>query len=182
MKNGLLSRRRASCVFLSGLVLGLCPGCAGYQLGRQSLYRPDIQTVHVPVFESSSFRPDFGQRLTEAVAKEIELKTPYKVVDGASADTILTGRVIADRKQPLAMNRGDFPINTNIDLMLQVAWEDRRGNLIGQSTSIPLFPSLLSVSQSSRFVPEGGQSITTAQFAAIDQLAQQIVAQMEMPW
>ena len=182
MIKGFLSRRRALGVIPLGLALGLCSGCAGYQWGMQSLYRPDIQTVHVPVFESSSFRPDLGQRLTEAVAKEIELKTPYKVVDGASADTILTGRVFADRKQPLAMNRGDFPINTNIDLNLQVAWQDRRGNLIGQTTRIPLFPSLLNVNQSGRFVPEGGQSITTAQFAAIDQLAQQIVAQMEMPW
>lgn len=182
MMKGLLPRQRASCALLVGVALGLCSGCAGYRFGTKSLYRPDIQTVHVPVFESNSFRPELGQRLTEAVAKEIELKTPYKVVDEASADAVLTGRIVDDRKRPLAMNRGDYPINTSVDFRLQVAWHDLRGNPIGQPASIPLFPSLLTVNDSSRFVPQGGQSITTAQFTAIDQLAQQIVAQMEMPW
>ncbi len=182
MTNGILSRQRSSLALLLGVMLGMCSGCAGYQLGTQSLYRPDIETVHVPVFESGSFRAGLGQRLTEAVAKEIELKTPYKVVGDANADTVLTGRIVTDQKRPVAMNRGDFPINTSVDFKLQVAWQDRRGNLIGQPASIPLFPSLLTVSESSRFVPQGGQSITTAQFAAIDQLAQQIVARMEMPW
>ena len=182
MMQGFLSRQRASRALLLGVALGVSSGCAGYQLGTESLYRPDIETVHVPVFESNSFRADLGQRLTEAVAKEIELKTPYKVVGDANADTVLTGRIVGDDKRPLAMNRGDFPINTSVDLRLQVAWQDRRGNLIGRPASIPLFPSLLTVSESSRFVPQGGQSITTAQFEAVDRLAQQIVAQMEMPW
>src|SRR6476660_2725748 len=55
-------------------------GCAGYQLGQRSLYRPDICTVHIPVIQSDSFRRYLGERLTEAVVKEVELRTPYKVV------------------------------------------------------------------------------------------------------
>ena len=41
---------------------------------------PDVSTVYVPMIESGSYRRDLGERLTEAVAKQIELKTPYKVV------------------------------------------------------------------------------------------------------
>ena len=57
----------------------LFAGCAGYQMGNRSLYRTDLRTVHVPMFQSDSLRPDLGEWLTEAVIKEIELRTPYKV-------------------------------------------------------------------------------------------------------
>ena len=49
-------------------------GCAAYQIGNQSLYPLEIHTVAVPVFQSNSFRRNLGERLTEAVVKEIEKK------------------------------------------------------------------------------------------------------------
>ena len=78
------------------------PGCAGYQLGNRSLYRPDIRTVHVPMVQSDSYRRYLGERLTEAVVKEIELQTPYKVVDSDSADSVLSVRLVSDSKRVLA--------------------------------------------------------------------------------
>ncbi len=67
-------------------------GCIGYQVGAGSLYAPDVATVYVPMIESDSYRRDLGERLTEAVCKEIELKTPYKVVSTPDADSILSVR------------------------------------------------------------------------------------------
>ncbi len=69
-------------------------GCAGYRFGAATLYPPDIHTVYVPVFESDSFRRGLGERLTEAVVKAIEARTPYKVVGSAEADSVLTGKII----------------------------------------------------------------------------------------
>ena len=68
----------------------LLAGCASYQVGSESLYAPDVATVYVPMIESDSYRRDLGERLTEAVIKEIELKTPYKVVGTPDADSILS--------------------------------------------------------------------------------------------
>jgi hypothetical protein len=151
-------------------------------LGAQTLYRPDVQTVHVPVFESSSFRPQLGQQLTEAVVKEIELKTPYKVVSDTSADSILSATIVGDQKRQLAEGRDGWPRDLELSLRLQVAWIDRSGQTIGQPVSIPLLPEQLSVLQAEHFVPVGGQTMMTAQLSAIEHLAEQIVAQMEMPW
>src|SRR4051794_4304229 len=83
------------CVAIVMASLGLA-GCAGYQIGRGGLYRPDVRTVHVPVAQSDSYRRYLGERLTEAVVKEIELRTPYKVVDSASADSVLNIRLMSD--------------------------------------------------------------------------------------
>lgn len=167
---------------LCGLLLVSWSGCATYQFGTQTLYRPDIRTVFVPVFESDSFRRHLGPRLQEAVVKEIELKTPYKVVSEQEADSYLTGRIVAERKRPVGENRNDDVRDVEIRLFVRVLWQDRRGQLIGDPLNIPLMPGFLNVDQSVHFVPEAGQSITVAQHEAIERLAEQIVAQMEMPW
>src|SRR6185295_1843497 len=84
-------------------------GCAGYQIGNRSLYRPDIRTVHVPIAQCESYRRNLGEKLTEGVVKEIELKTPYKIVDADSADSVLNLRLVSDSKKILAENRFDEP-------------------------------------------------------------------------
>ena len=82
----------------------LLAGCAGYQVGTGSLYAPDVPTVYVPMIESDSYRRDLGERLTEAVVKEIELKTPYKVVSTPDADSILSARLLDDTRRVLVEN------------------------------------------------------------------------------
>jgi len=56
---------------------------------------------------------------------------------------------------------------------------DRRGDLISGGGRIPFAPLLLNISQQANFVPEGGQSLVTAQQEALQRLAEQIVGQME---
>jgi hypothetical protein len=163
-------------------VLFAAPGCAGYQLGNRSLYRPDIRTVHVPMVQSDSFRRNLGERLTEAMVKEIELKTPYKVVDSASADSVLSVRLVSDGKRVLSENRFDEPRDIESDFYIQVSWIDRRGDLIMNHNDVPAAPLLLNIGQQANFVPEGGQSLATAHQEALQRLAEQIVGQMELAW
>ncbi len=157
-------------------------GCAGYRIGACSLYPPDVRTVHVQVFENESFRRGLGERLTEAVVKEIELKTPMKVVTAANADSVLYGRIVDVQKLVLIENRNDEPRDIETRFRVDINWVDRRGNAIAQRTSLPLSSLLLTVSQSADFVPEAGQSIATSQQEAIQRLAEQIVSQMEAAW
>ncbi len=167
-----------SVVWLVGL-----GGCAGYQVGNDSLYPSHIRSVYVPIFESSSFRPHLGERLTEAVMKEIQLKTPYRVVgDAVVADSILSGRITGDTKRVLIENRYDEPREVEVSLQVQVQWLDRQANLIRQSGPIPVPSEIVTVGESATAVPEVGQSIATAQQQAIHRLAEQIVAMMEIPW
>jgi hypothetical protein len=161
------------------LLLG---GCAGYQIGTRSLYAPNITTVYVPMFESDSFRPYLGQWLTEAVVKQIELKTPYKVVDSVTADSLLTGRILAVKKSVQIEDPYDNPRDITVDFKIEVSWVDRHGGLIRPPTSIALPATLIHFGQTSSLVPEGGQSIATANQEAIAGLAEQIVSTMEVPW
>jgi len=164
-----------------GLVV-VAAGCASYQIGTGSLYRPDIRTVYVPMFESDSLRRNLGERLTEAVVKEIELKTPYKVVHRPDADSVLSARITSEIKRVVAEERNDIPRNIETDLAVQVNWYDRRGEYLMQDSRFNFSPIDFSVAQSADFTPEGGQSVATAHQEAIQRLAEQIVSQMESRW
>ena len=156
-------------------------GCA-YQFGNRSLYRSDIRTVHVPMVQSDSLRRNLGERLTEHICKQIELKTPYKLTDSATADSVLTARIISENKKVLAENGLDEARDVETDFFVQVRWVDRRGDLIMNHCDVPVQPLLVNISQATNFVPEGGQSLVTSHEEALFRLADQIVGQLEMPW
>ena len=162
-------------VLLLLALAAVATGCAGYNIGNQYLHRNDIRTVHVGMFDTESFRPFLGQRLTEAVIKEIELNTPFTITEPALADSFVQGRLIRERKRVNTENRSDEPRNIKLDWRLEVTWVDRAGTPLMQR-------QLLRVNQDEDFVPEGGQSRATAQQELINRIARQIIGQMEMPW
>lgn len=163
------------------IVLMALSGCAGYQIGNQSLYPAHIRTVYVPMFDSSSFRRNLGERLTEAVQKEIELKTPYKVVNDPNADSVLSGRIVGESKRLVVGSRTGDPREIQVDLRVEVSWMDRFGGALRQPESFQIPPEI-DVGASSNVVAEVGQSVAVAHQQAITRLAEQIVALMEAPW
>jgi hypothetical protein len=173
---------RFALIFVALATIASGSGCASYQFGNRSLYRPDIRTVHVPMVQSYSLRRNLGERLTEQICKQIELKTPYKLTDSASADSILTARIVGENKKVLATNGLDEARDVETDFFVQVRWVDRRGDLIMNHCDVPVQPLLVNVSQATNFVQEGGQSLVTAHEEAMHRLADQIVGLLEMPW
>jgi len=164
------------------LQLLILAGCAGYQVGAGSLYAPDVTTVYVPMIDSDSYRRDLGERLTEAVVKEIELKTPYKVVSTPDADSILSARLLTDSRRTLIENTFDDPRLSETELRAEVTWLNRRRLPIVPAQTLALPPELVAINQTTNLIPEAGQSVATSQQQAIERLAQQIVSTMEAPW
>ncbi len=82
-------------------------GCASYQYGQSARFPRDVQTVYVPMIESDSFRRFLGERLTEAVCKQIEIDTPYKVVNDPNADTVLYVRLLTTPSGCWSTTSGD---------------------------------------------------------------------------
>ncbi len=164
------------------LAILACAGCAGYRMGTASLFPSDIQTVHVPVFASDSYRRGMGERLTELVIKEIEERTPYKVVSSPEADSILTGRITNDTKRVTIEDAHDQPRDVQMNFVVQVSWVDRKGDLVSQGGTVPIPSQTVELGQTSDQIAEFGQSTTTAQQQALERIARQIVSLMETPW
>ncbi|TWU41601.1 hypothetical protein Q31b_30520 [Novipirellula aureliae] len=157
-------------------------GCSLYQYGPSSLYRSDIKTIHVPIVRNATFRNDLGVRLTEAIVKEIEGRTPYKVTGDPNADSTLVVTMTSETKQVLTESPSDDPRALDANVAVQANWLSRQGEMLMQNTVVPNSGALIGFSQSARFVPEAGQSIDTATQVAIENLASRIVSQMELRW
>ena len=163
------------------LLAGLA-GCAGYQIGNQSLYPCHIQTVYVPIFDCAGFRRNLGEQLTEAVIKQIELKTPYKVVNTPNADSILSGRIVSETKHMTVPSQFGDPRQIEVSMTVLVTWVDRSGRVLRNGTPVPMEDPAVSVLSSAKLVPEVGQSIATGHQQMMQRASEQIVGLMEAPW
>jgi len=156
-------------------VIAASSGCRSYHLGNQYLFRSDIRTVHVAIADSNSNRRFLGQRLTEAVVKQISNTTPLTITEPALADSVITARVLRDRKSILTETATDEGRAVDVGLVVEVDWTDRAGTPLMQRQR-------LKINHSADFIPEGGQSLVTAQQEVIERIAREIVGQMETPW
>jgi hypothetical protein len=176
----MVRKRIVSVILCSLLMLGT--GCATYQFGSRSLFRDDIKTVYVPIARNDTFRHDLGVRLTEAVIRQIETQTPYKVTGDPNANSTLTVRVTSESKRVLTETVTDDPRALDTLVSAQASWVDRFGNTLMQN-QVPIVGNLATeFLQSDRMVPEAGQSVETSLQAAIEDLADRIVSQMENRW
>jgi len=155
----------------------LLAGC-GYT--TRPMYPCTVQTVYVPMLQSKVFRRGLEMQLTEAIIKEIELKTPYKVVRSEDADTTLTGEIKSVRKRVLIQTPEDEPRQLETAVVVDVEWRDNRtGQVIcsEQTLGVPFM-----VRSDSLYAPELGQTTATALQETVNKLAVQVVAMMEEPW
>jgi hypothetical protein len=161
------------------LVTWLLVSSCGYT--TRPPYPSHIHTVYVPIFQSDDYRRGLEFQLTEAVVREIERSTPFKVVSSPEeADSILEGRIKFVEKDVRVENPDNEPRQIQLAMRVEVTWKDRRtGEVLrrGRTSS-----SAVPVTRAVQYAPELGQSFATAAQDVVDQLAKQIVNMMEEPW
>lgn len=161
-------------------------------------YDRSIRTVHVPIFQNITFRPGLEFRLTQAVIREIEAKTTFKVVSNANnADTELLGKIANRTKGIITSNQLGEIREGETTVAIELVWRDLRPGHVGEVLSrtaplesdapldlagVPLPPPPIMVVTQGSFIPELGGSLYSAEQQAIDRLAVQIVSMMEKAW
>jgi hypothetical protein len=230
----MLTRRSALAGFV-GLGCAFLPSCAwdgqfsilGYTTAPN--YDTNIHTVRVPIFKNKTYRQRLEFDLTEAVVRQIEMTTPFKVVSGnAPADTELTGTIITVIHGVL--NRSPLNEIREVETIMtvEVLWRDlRTGEVLSKPSRRPWeprppepampFPNAADLGRIAAptappgtlegtipppppvppdpknvppalvrsvagFIPELGESYTTAYKKNVDRLAVEIVSLMEKPW
>lgn len=158
---------------------GIVSGC-GYTVG--SPYSAEIRSVYVPTFSSNQFRRGVELQLTEAVQKQIQQRTPFRLAKEGAADTRLRGRIVNFQKGVLGETGQDDARELQINLAVEVTWEDLRTGQVLAQQQIPIGPDIVMQTTQAEFAPEVGQSLATATQTAVDRLARNIVDMMEQPW
>ena len=169
-------------VLMLAIVFASLNGCAGYQIGTRSLYRTDVRTIHVPIIRSDSFRPELGVMLTESVQKELERRTPFKLANAETADSVMACTLTSDPKRVDSETNLDEPRLLQSVMTVEVKWTDRRGMPLIETRFLPPGESTFYFAENVDFVPEAGQSISTANQRVVERLANHIVDQMETRW
>jgi len=171
---------RVLLILLVWALCGLMAGCQstdptkGYS--NQSLYRSEIRSVFVEIFQSEVFRRNMEFELTEAVVTQLELHSPYKVVsDRREADTALYGTIKqVSEGVRTAQRELDRPVENEVTLAVAATWKDlRSGELFFENRMIRVkveYAVLL------------GAGRTSAERKAANQAAVRIVEAMEQPW
>jgi hypothetical protein len=174
-------------------------------------YDTGVKTVYVPIFQNKAFQTTpyrmLEGDLTRAVVREIEQKTPYKVVsDPERADTELLGTLISIQKTIVNQNQQNLIREGEIIITVDLVWRDLRDGRIlsnrgrdnpdADPANLPVFdptnpPPVAVIDQAprpvrvvavGRLVPELGESNTTAVQMAVNRMAVQIVSMMEKAW
>ena len=166
---------------VSCLLLALT-GCQAYNLGNQGLFPTDIRTVGVSIAANETWRHGYGERLTEALVREIETRTPFKVVPESRADTILKVTIVDENKNVTFQNDWLDPRELLFNMTVRVQWIDRRTMEERGAQNFNMREDALTISASAPLVTEVGQSNATTSQTVIQNLAQNIVGMMENPW
>jgi hypothetical protein len=158
---------------LAVAALALMMGSCGYT--SKGLYNSSVRTVSVPVFANKTFRREWEFKLTEAIDKNIENRTPYKLASTKDADTELTGTIVEMEQNVLTRRVGTIlPRETEVVVVVDFTWKDlRSGRVIVERKNF---------NRSSTEIMQIGERVADAEQLAIERLAAAIVEQMQSEW
>jgi hypothetical protein len=102
-------------------------------------YDEQIKTVRVTIFKNQTYIRGLEYQLTQAVVRELQWKTPFRIVsDGCAADTELVGNIVSRNKNPVLMDPFNQVRDVEQTIGVEVVWRDLRPGHVGEILSRPL--------------------------------------------
>ena len=140
-----------------------------------SLYREGITSVQVNIPSTKEFRRGLEFELAEALVKRIEADTPYKVLEGPQADSVLEWQLVRVPQRVLSnLYDEDLPAEKQQQMAVNFTWKDRRtGRILAQGENVRVV---------SEYVPPAGETFYTGQQELMDKMARRIVSYMRQAW
>ncbi|HCO95824.1 MAG TPA: hypothetical protein DIU00_18080 [Phycisphaerales bacterium] len=159
----------AVCLTLCG-----CGGMAGYS--NESMFPDEVDSVCLEMFDNRTFRRGVEYELSDALAKRIELDTPYKIIsDSDRADTVMDGQIVSISQLSLSTDRDvGSVLEREVELRAVVNWKNLK---TGQ-----LMIDHVIVSASASYSRYQKQDFKYASTLAANNLARKIVELMENKW
>ncbi len=177
-----MSPRRAFAATIAGAILGITglTGCAadptqGYAFS--STFDTQIKTIAVPIFRNETMSRGLEVMLTEAIIKEIQRRTPWKIADADRADATLSGSITRSTLSVLSDNPKTGLVQEQaVRLTIRFDLHDNR-------TGDPIV-TRAGFAATSTFAPQSGvgDRLELGQRAAIEELARDLVSELRSGW
>ncbi len=126
---------RVLALALAGL---LATGCGYHTAGRAALIPGGIKTISIPGFVNQTQTYRVEQRVTEAVVREFNTRTHYRVMhgDGSDADATLLGTILSTSSTPLAYDsRTGRAASALVTVSMKVSLTDAHGKVLYQNAN-----------------------------------------------
>jgi outer membrane lipopolysaccharide assembly protein LptE/RlpB len=120
------------------LVVLATDGCGYHTVGHSSALAPDVHTIAIPEFVSQSREFRVEQLLTDAVIREFNTRTQFKVVSNPreDADAVLKGTILSASSTPLAYDsQTGRAASALVTVSVQVTLTNRQGKILFQNPS-----------------------------------------------
>jgi hypothetical protein len=175
-----MRRARAKSAVAMTLASAVFAGCSADPTkgwSTASAWSDDIRTVSVGLFTNTTPNRDFEFEFIDALIKEIEARTPYKVTAPGRADTMVTGRFgRVEHTQLSKSTLTGLSEEVTVSVTIDLSWTDLR-------TGETLL-ELESFTANSLFVPSNPtrEPIELGEFGAAQRLAHDVVTEMQTDW
>jgi hypothetical protein len=143
----------------------------------KSRFPRQYRTVAVNIFANQTYERKVNGELTEAVIKEIEASTPYKVTGEGRADTVLRGTVQRVTLRELSKSPSTG-LSEEVLYEVTIDWE-----WVDQRTGKPI-TARNGFTASALFVPSrpSAEPNEIGRYAAVQTMAMNIVANLQDTW
>jgi outer membrane lipopolysaccharide assembly protein LptE/RlpB len=147
-------------------------GC-GYSAGN--IADGSGRSLAVPLFRNQTYRRDLERDLTRNVQEEIRSRTRFNLTDESSdPDLVLRGKLLDVSEQVLSERSRGRIRESSVIITVSVRVEDRRtGEMRVEEVKL---------SERQSFAPVKGESVRTAEVAAMRNLAERIVYTLSSGW
>lgn len=165
---------------LAGGMASIGGGCAaspteGYAF--VSSHDDTIRTVAVPIFQNPTYSHGLEVQLTDAIIKEIQRSTPWRVAPEGTANATLTGTLTGSELRRLSQARGTgLGQEMSVRLTVDFEFKDVRTGKV--------LVSKKEFTASDTFIPANpaGERLEVGQHAAVQRLAKDIVNELRSNW
>lgn len=148
-------------------------GIQGYT--NDWLHPQDVSSVYVEMFDTRSFRRGHEYALTSAICKQIESRTPYKIISNRdTADTILSGQMTIGQGVLSNERYEGRALEREVVVKVTFTWKNLKTGeiLVNHET----------VTASGDYTDKLHQDFAYAAEVAVNRAAERVVERMETTW
>ena len=147
----------------------------GWTVG--TTYNTDIKTVAIPVVQNETFDREVGYLLTNALIREVQTRTPWRVTSEIAADTVLDVTITDVKLRALSSSRLT-KLDQEMAVQLTVDWNWER---MDDSSTITGWKGM---GTAGLFFPSNplGEPIELGRLQSVELMARAIVDRMAESW
>ncbi len=165
----------ASIAVLLACIAGGCMVGGIQSYTNDWLHPRDVSSVYVEMFDTRSFRRGHEYALTSAICKQIESRTPYKIVSNRdTADTILSGELTIGQGVLSSERYEGRPLEREVVVKVIFSWKNlKTGEILVNREQ---------VMASGDYTSKLNQDFAYAAEVAVNRAAERVVERMEQSW